>query len=83
MSASLSAADRRRIRGCLEVRALVPSRMGTGDRLVSAGSVGYVEGRAPSGHWLVFWPFIAREYAGDWRSGSHDPLELEPTGRRG
>jgi hypothetical protein len=80
----LSKADRRTVRGCLEVRARVPSRMGSSDFFVPPGTVGFVLTVNPrTRDWLVYWTGMPSRHVGDCRTGSHSPSELEPTGSRG
>lgn len=74
----------KQIKGCLEVRAKVNSRMGASDTIIPAGTVGYVTSSRPgSDQYVVFWPTIKRRHAGDWRSGVHTKGDMEPTGNRG
>lgn len=70
------------IKGCLEVVAAVDSRMGISDRVIPAGTVGYVTA-SRGDKWVVHWPFIEKTYKGDWRTGSHPKSDLKPTGNRG
>lgn len=75
----LSAAERRLVRGKLEVRAVADVRLGISDTVVPAGSVGFVlwaSLRRPDLGWSVYWPSLRRD-------GACDPALLEPTGRRG
>lgn len=84
MSFVLSAVERRIVKDSLEVRAIRDSRMGISDRVVPAGSIGYVlAARLEAGRRVVFWPSIPRAEKTDWRTGDHPAADLEPTGNRG
>lgn len=73
---------RKRIKGCLEVRTIKDSRMGSTLRTVPKGQVGYIMGQRTDTY-LIFWPDIPKQDKFDWRTGSHLKTDVEQTGSRG
>lgn len=64
--------------GRLEVHAICDTSMGGSKRIVPTGEIGYVMGQLGTDY-LIFWPNVQREYAGDWRLGCHPISAVKPT----
>lgn len=77
--------SRRAIKGCLEVKAIHDTRIGSGNggtTIVPKDSIGYVtaieglKGVGPTGYWTIYWVSL-KLY------GTHYKDDVKPTGKRG
>jgi hypothetical protein len=79
----MNKSDKKIVKGALEVKARVPTKMGLSDFVVPAGTLGYVIASRGKSHCLIYWTGLTRQYKGDHRTGDHSMADLEPTGNRG
>jgi hypothetical protein len=78
----MNKADKKTVKGALEVRAKVDTNMGMSDYVIPKGTLGYIL-TARGRKCLVYWTNLKSRYKGDHRTGSHSLDDLEPTGNRG
>lgn len=84
------------VKGKLEVRAVRRTEMGHSGYFVPEGTIGYVLADRrlydkPVPEYLIFWPSLVGELGPDtkiqfddsFRTGSHNIVDVEPTGKRG